>query len=133
MGLTDNLIQPNNYTDINNLTLWNQDRSIFDIGRGVKYNTINYSPTAPVATAKPAVKPQMKPGYTFTQGNKKYKVVASDVYSSYGSVGDNREAVSVEQIDDPDQNKYQFWRNCIIRLVLDIFLQSHIYHNQIFP
>jgi hypothetical protein len=109
MGLTDNLIQPNNYTDINNLTLWNQDRSIFDIGRGVKYNTINYSPTLPTATATPAVKPQMKPGYTFTQGNKKYKVVAPDVYTPYGSVGDNREAVSVEQIDDPDQNISSFF------------------------
>jgi hypothetical protein len=109
MGLTDNLIQPNNYTDISNLTWWNQDRSIFDIGRGVKYNTINYSPTAPVATAKPAVKPQMKPGYTFTQGNKKYKVVASDVYSPYGSAAGNRQAVSVEQIDDPDQNIGSFF------------------------
>lgn len=109
MGLTDNLIQPNNYTDISNLTWWNQDRSIGDIGRGVRYNTINYSPTLPVATAKPAVKPQMKPGHTFTQGNKKYKVVASDVYSPYGSASGNRQAVSVEQIDDPDQNISSFF------------------------
>lgn len=109
MGLTDNLIQPNNYTDVSNLTWWNQDRSISDIGRGVKYNTINYSPTPPGATATPAVKPQMKPGYTFTQGNKKYKVVASDVYSPYGTASGNREAVSVEQIDDPDQNIGSFF------------------------
>lgn len=108
MGYEDNFIAPNHYTDVANLTWWNQDRSLGDIGRGVKYNTLTYS-TTPGAPAKPQVKKEMQPGYTFKEGNKTYKVVASDVYSPYGSESGNRQAVSVEQIDDPDQNFGSFF------------------------
>ena len=108
MGYEDNFIAPNHYTDIANLTWWNQDRSLSDIGRGVKYNTLTYS-TTPGVPAKPKVKKEMQPGYTFKEGNKTYKVVASDVYSPYGSEAGNRQAVSVEQIDDPDQNFGSFF------------------------
>jgi hypothetical protein len=104
MGYEDSLIAPSHYTDITNLDWWNQDRTLNDVGRGVKYNTITYS-TTPGTPAKSQVRKELQPGYTFKQGNKTYKVVASDVYSTYGTDKfGNREAVSVQQIDDPDRN-----------------------------
>jgi hypothetical protein len=113
MGHKDNAFSPRGYTDINNLDWWNQHRLYTNIGRGVKYNALNYSTTP--GSAKPKVKKEMEPGYTFFHGNKKYKVVASDVYSPYGYGSDanpddtNREAVSVQQIEDPDQNFQSFF------------------------
>ena len=111
VGYNDNAITPNRYTDINSLGAWGQDRSVTDIGRGVKYSTLNYS-TAPNTNVKydaygvnqAAVPEYLKPGKTFKVGNKTYKVVDSNVYSSYGTFDGKRNAVRVQQIIDPDQN-----------------------------
>ena len=110
VGYNDNAITPNRYTDINSLGAWGQDRSATDIGRGVKYSTLNYS-TAPTSVKydaygvnKAATPAYMKAGYTFKEGNKTYKVVDANVYSSYGTFNGQRNAVRVQQINDPDQN-----------------------------
>lgn len=103
VGYQDNFIAPNAYTSIDNLTAWNQDRSVTDIGRGVKYNTLAYSPTQPTI-AKLKSNPQYQPGYQYKVGNKTYEVVDAQVYSPYGTEGGNRRAVRVKQISDPDQN-----------------------------
>lgn len=115
VGYNDNAITPNKYTDINTLTAYGQDRSVQDIGRGVKYTTLNYS-TSPTSIKydtrginNAAVPAYMKPGYTYTEGNKTYKVVDANVYSSYGTFDGKRNAVRVQQVADPDQNIGSFF------------------------
>jgi hypothetical protein len=103
VGYQDNAIAPNAYTSIDNLTAWNQDRSVTDIGRGVKYNTLAYSATQPTIS-KLKSNPQYQPGYQYKVGNRTYEVVDAQVYSPYGTEGGNRRAVRVKQINDPDQN-----------------------------
>ena len=104
VGYMDNLLDANAYTDINNLTTWNQDRSVTDIGRGIKYNTLNYSTDEAKSNIKKEVAPQFKPGYEYKVGNKTYRVIDANVYSQYGTDNGNRRAVRVSQINDPDQN-----------------------------
>lgn len=110
VGYNDNAITPNRYTDINSLGAWGQDRSVTDIGRGVKYSTLNYStdPTSVKYDAygvnKDATPDYMKPGAIFKEGNKTFKVVDANVYSSYGTFNGKRNAVRVQQVADPDQN-----------------------------
>ena len=108
VGYQDNFIAPNAYTSIDNLTAWNQDRSVTDIGRGVKYNTLAYSATEP-RVAKLKSNPQYQPGYQYKVGNKTYQVVDAQVYSPYGTEAGNRRAVRVKQISDPDQNIGSFF------------------------
>lgn len=110
VGYNDNAITPNKYTDINNLGWWGQDRSITDIGRGVKPTTLNFS-TKPTNAKYDAfgnsVTPQanhLRKGFEYTVGNKRYKVIDPNVYSTYGSNNGNRAAVRVQQISDPDRN-----------------------------
>jgi hypothetical protein len=99
VGLEDNMLY-DSYTDINNLDWWNQDRSVTDIGRGVKYNTLTYSTDKPTVGTRKS-NPEYQPGYTYNMGNKTYMVVDSQVYSPYGN---ERQAVRVRQISDPDKN-----------------------------
>ncbi len=110
LGYADNAVTSNRYTDINSLTGWNQDRSVTDVGRGVKYSTLNYSiaPTSAKYDAygvnKSALPAHLQPNSSFKIGNKTYKVVDPNVYSSYGTFNGKRNAVAVVQVSDPDQN-----------------------------
>lgn len=107
MGWMDNAIAPSRFTNIDNLSWWNQDRSIFDTGRGNKANKLTFStePNQPQENT-PA---QLLSGYEYNVGNKRYRVLDSNVYSSYGSENGDRRAVRVQQIKDNDQNFSSFF------------------------
>lgn len=107
MAYEDNAIAPSHYTDVDNLGWWNQDRSIVKVGRGAKLNTLNFSlDGAQPQQQKPA---HLQPGFEFTKGNKRYRVLNSDVYSPYGTENGDRRAVNVQQISDPDHNVGSFF------------------------
>jgi len=110
VGYEDNFITPNSYTNINNLTNYNQDHFLHSLNpnnwdEGVAYNTLTYSTTPGVVDTKSKVA-QLQPGYEYKYGNKKYKVINSDVYDPYNKSTSltGREAVKVREMEDPDMD-----------------------------